>query len=41
MSLRTGQGQKGGSLNGLFIRWFPKSEKVVKRYLTWKGDTDG
>ncbi len=41
MIQRTAQGDKGGSTNGLFIRWFPKGEKIVKRFLTWKGDSDG
>lgn len=41
MTARTNLGAKGGSTFGLFIRWFPKAEKVVARYLTWRGPTDG
>jgi hypothetical protein len=38
MSARTSQGKKGGSMNGLFVRWFPRGEKIVAKYLTWRGD---
>ena len=40
MKRRTDQGDKGGTTHGLFVRWFPRGEKVVKKFLTWKDGAD-
>ncbi len=40
MTRRTSQGPKSGSTAGLFVKWFPRGEKVVKKFLTWKDGAD-